>query len=133
MVIHDTCPTTKPKSTGIIKYPLIRGKLRGIPVLSATLSGDSMSSCTSILSGEIYSTVPTRSEASCSIGVVIIGYTIDVVGVVGVAEAGAAVVVEVGIDNAGDVAAGEPEAAPIRCCNSSAILIVVLSIADLGR
>ena len=107
MVIHDTCPTTKPKSTGIIKYPLIRGKLRGIPVLSATLSGDSMSSCTSILSGEIYSTVPTRSEASCSIGVVIIGYTIDVVGVVGVAEVGAAVVAEVGADNTGDVAAGE--------------------------
>lgn len=35
-------------------------------------SGNSISSCTSIRSGEIYSTVPTRKEARCSIGVVII-------------------------------------------------------------
>ena len=72
MVIHETCPTTKPKSTGIITYPLIRGKLRGVPVFRATLSGDSMSNCTSILSGEINSTIPTLSEANCSIGVVVI-------------------------------------------------------------
>lgn len=78
----------------------------------------------------MYSTVPTRSEASCSIGVVIMGYTVGVVGVEGVADVGVAAI---GVDDAGDVVADEPEATPIRCCNSSAILIVVLSIADLGR
>ena len=130
MVIHETCPTTKPKSTGIITYPLIRGKFRGVPVFSATLSGDSMSNCTSILSGEINSTVPTRNEANRSIGVVIIRYSLvcDVVFVV------------VGVESAilgtcllSDGVVGVLDVAPNRCCKSSAILIVVLSIADLGK
>ena len=128
IVIHETCPTTKPKSTGIITYPFIRGKLRGVPGLRATLSGDSMSSNTSILSGDINSTVPTRSEASCSIGVVIMCYTIGVVGVAEIEEAGV-----VGADETEVVVADALESAPILCCNSSAILIVVRSIADLGK
>ena len=51
-------------------------------------------------------------------------------GVVEGEEAGAVVV---RVDDAGATVADELEVAPIRCCNSSAILIVVRSIADFGR
>ena len=85
-------------------------------------------------SGEIYSTVPTRSDASRSIGVVIITYTVSVEGVeegTGDITGGTVVpVVVVPLDDEGVVGLEE---APKRCCNSSAILIVALSIADLGR
>ena len=109
----------------------MRGKLRGVPAFKATLSGDSTSSCTSILSGDIYSTVPIRSEARYSMGVVDInacylGYELVLVVEVGVSEIGeSARTVVVALSMLG--------AAPIRCCSSSAILIVALSMADFGR
>ena len=93
----------------------MRGKLRGVPVFKATLSGDSMSSCTSILSGEMYSTVPTRNEARRSIGVAVIVYTVGDLGIVGLA-----VIVEktelvecVAADGEGEE--DDPDAAPSRC------------------
>ena len=36
-------------------------------------------------------------------------------------------------DGVAETAEEEPEDAPKRCCNNSAIRMVVLSIADLGR
>lgn len=55
-------------------------------------------------------------------------YTVGVVGVVEVEDAEAT-----GVDEADVIVADALASAPILCCSSSAILIVVLSIADFGK
>ena len=55
-------------------------------------------------------------------------YTIGVVEVVEIEDEGVT-----GADETEDIVADTFESAPILCCNSSAILMVVLSIADLGK
>ena len=60
-------------------------------------------------------------------------YFVEVVGTIGVVEADGIIVGLAEFADTDDVAVGDAEVAPIRCCNNSAIRIVVLSIADLGR
>ena len=57
----------------------------------------------------------------------------EVVGVVGTVKVDGIVVPVAGFADTGEDAVGETEVAPIRCCNNSAIRIVVLSIADFGK